>query len=37
MIHEELLADGKPPQPKKPLLCRHSDDLSYQSQRENKM
>ena len=31
------MADGKPPQLQKPFLCRHSDDLSYQSQRENKM
>ena len=37
MDREQLLADGKPPQPQKSFLCRHYDDLSYQSQRENEM
>ena len=37
MGHEQLLADGKSPQPQKWFLCWHSDDLSYQSQQETGM
>jgi hypothetical protein len=37
MGSEQLLADGKPPQSQKSFLCRHSEDLSYQRQRNNKI
>ena len=37
MTREQLLADGKPPQPQKSFLCWHSDDLSYQRRWDNKM
>jgi hypothetical protein len=37
MRRAQLLPDDKPPRPQKSFLCRHSDDLSYQSQWDNKM
>ena len=37
MTREQLLADGKSPQPQKSCLCRHTDDLSYQRQWDNEI